>query len=133
MTLRRKIALLAALAAMGLVSGQSATARTEAGHVFGALAYNGENDAIGWSYNYADSDEAEKVALNGCAKQGAGCYIVITFSNSCAAVTVDKATVVYSMEGPTKDEAQKNAMGRCEAGGKGGCQIKVWSCSFPGK
>jgi len=130
MTLKKLVPMFAAIVVMGLLHG-TAPARTQAGQVFGALVYNNETDAIGWAYNFADSDDAEKTAMKGCLQKGQGCYVVITFSNSCAAVAVDKGSVVYSIEGANKDEAQSKVMDKCQKGGNGNCQIKVWSCSFP--
>jgi hypothetical protein len=106
--------------------------RSEAGHVYGAIAYSTRNGAFGFATQYGDSDSANQTALAQCAKRGAGCRVVISFSNLCAAVAADDDDGVFWGTAGTRLEAQRQAMLHCRRDGDPGtCEIKAWACSFP--
>lgn len=107
------------------------SARSEAGHLYGSLAYSKRNGAYGWSTGFGDSDSADQVALENCGKRGPGCYVVISFSNLCAAVAADDSGGVFWGTAGTKLEAQRQSMLYCKRDGDpGSCEIKVWACSY---
>jgi len=106
-------------------------ARSEAGHVYGALAYSKRNGAFGWSTGFGDSDSANDYALEKCAQRGAGCYVVISFSNLCASVSADDEGGVFWGTAGTRLEAQRQSQLYCNRNGSPNCEVKVWACSMP--
>lgn len=106
--------------------------RSEAGHVYGAIAYSTRNGAFGFSTQYGDSDSANQAALDQCAKRGSGCRVIISFSNLCASVVADDDDGVFWGTAGTRLEAQRQAMLYCRRDGDPGtCEIKAWACSYP--
>ncbi len=94
---------------------------------YGAIAYDAENVAYGWSYGMGDEREAEMRALSGCRDNGDACKVVVTFVNSCAAVAANGTKRFKVGQGGSRDEAQAKALSACGRD----CEIKVWSCSLP--
>jgi hypothetical protein len=107
-------------------------ARSEAGHIYGALAYSKRDGAYGFSTGFADSESANEYALTKCSQRGRSCYVVISFSNLCASVAADDAGGVFWGTAGTRQEAQRQSMLYCRRDGEAAtCQIKVWACSMP--
>ncbi len=107
------------------------TARSEYGHIYGALAYSPRNGSYGWSTGYDDSESANAAAMETCSAHGPGCYVVISFSNLCASVSVDDEGAVSWGTGGTRTEAQYQSQNYCRKQGGRNCEIKVWACSIP--
>ncbi len=98
---------------------------------FGAIAYDRNSQAYGYSYDQPDSDSASNVALKNCQKHGDGCEVVYGFSNSCAALAAGNTDRYGIGEGANRDRAQKNAMSSCVQTGSENCEVLVWSCALP--
>ena len=98
---------------------------------FGAIAYAKKNGAYGFSYDVNDSDTANQRALNNCAKNGDGCKLVISFSNTCAALAAGDNERFATSLGNTKSDAQSQALAECGRDGGKNCDIKAWSCARP--
>lgn len=94
---------------------------------YGAIAYDADNVAYGWSFKMNSGEAAEKKALSNCANYGDSCKVVVTFSNSCAAVAAGEKKHYATGQGSSREEAQSKAMAACG----GNCEIKAWSCSLP--
>lgn len=117
---------------LGPLAAAPLMARSEAGHVYGAISYSTRNGAFGFSTRYADSDSANKAAQQECAKHGAGCRVVISFSNLCASVAADDRNGVFWGTAGTRTEAQHQALLYCRRDGDAKtCETKAWACSFP--
>ncbi|MGE0151119.1 MAG: DUF4189 domain-containing protein [Reyranellaceae bacterium] len=122
--------------AIGILLGPTAAtvlhARSEAGHVYGAISYSTRNGAFGFSTRHGDSDSANRAAQENCAKRGAGCRVIISFSNLCASVAADDDGGVFWGTAGTRLEAQRQVMFYCQRDGDPKtCEIKAWACSFP--
>lgn len=107
-------------------------ARSEAGHVYGAIAYSTRNGAFGFATRHADSDSANDAAQANCVRRGAGCRVIISFSNLCASVTADNNGGVFWGTAGTRAEAERQALFYCRRDGDAKtCENKAWACSFP--
>jgi hypothetical protein len=97
--------------------------------LYGALAYDAESRAFGWSYDFANQRDAEQKAMSGCSEKSANCKIVYDFWNSCAALAA-ATDGSYAIEGGDNEAgAQSRALAACKQNGGQGCEIMVWSCS----
>jgi serine/threonine-protein kinase len=54
--------------------------------LFGAIAYSDKAHKYSWANNFSRRDEATKAALEGCAKNGPECRVVLWFRNACGAL-----------------------------------------------
>jgi hypothetical protein len=95
---------------------------------YGALAYDAESGAYGWSNDLDDTAAAEAQALANCREHGDNCAVVVDFWNSCAAVAASDAIVAYGL-GDTRAAAEHQALGSCADDGGKDCAIQVWSCT----
>jgi len=117
---------------LGPPAAEMLLARSEAGHIYGALAYSKRNGAYGFSTGFGDSESANEYAMEKCGQRGAGCYVVISFSNLCASVAADDSGGVFWGTAGTRQEAQRQSMLYCKRDGDAAtCEIKVWACSIP--
>lgn len=55
---------------------------------FGAIAYSQEKRAHGWANDYPSRKQAEKAALDNCAKYGPDCSVVVWFKNACGSLSL---------------------------------------------
>jgi len=96
---------------------------------YGALAYDAESGAAGWSYDFDDADGAEQKALSGCHEHGDKCKVVYDFWNSCAALAAagDGSYAVEHSE--TQTGAEGKALAACEQNGATNCTIQAWACT----
>lgn len=76
-----RVSQLAALALLAVVPPLAA-----AQELFGAIAYSDKAHKYGWANNYPTRDGATKAALEGCAKNGPDCHVVLWFRNACGAL-----------------------------------------------
>ena len=76
-----RVSQLAALA-MLVVVPQLAAAQ----ELFGAIAYSDKAQKYGWANNFPARDDATQAALEGCAKNGPECRVVLWFRNACGAL-----------------------------------------------
>lgn len=92
---------------------------------YGALAYSTRTDKAGWSASAGTPAEARRGALQAC---GAGdCRVAVEFNNACAALAADLHGNYKTATGRTATEVQGLALEYCGRG----CDVRVWSCSFP--
>ncbi|HUI18122.1 MAG TPA: DUF4189 domain-containing protein [Alphaproteobacteria bacterium] len=97
---------------------------------YGAIAYDAESGAVGWSYDFDDSTAAEQFALKNCAEHGDGCKVVVHFWNSCGAVAADDDHFATGL-GRNRADAETKALAACGGAGGGKCEIQAWSCALP--
>src|SRR5690348_15127457 len=96
---------------------------------YGALAYDAESGAYGWSNEFGDGESAERKALASCQENGTACKIVYNFWNSCAALAAD-ASHRYSVgRADTQQEAEDQAVATCQQETGAACDVTVWACS----
>ncbi len=96
---------------------------------YGAIAYAEDNGAYGFSYDYHSAAEANRRALADCTTQGAGCKVVISFSETCAALAAGNNDRFAASRGDWRGEAQGNALTACSRNGGKNCEIKAWTCA----
>lgn len=111
--------ILAAIAAVLLLSPASARAE-----YFGAIAYNPNTGAHGYSYDYGDRYSAERRALNECAGR---CQVAVWFRNACGALAVGHSGW-GSGWGSDRQRAEYEAINVCQRH-TGGCSIVRWVCT----
>lgn len=96
----------------------------------GALAIDSnQGQQYGFAYNYSTIDEASQRALSEC---GAGCSVVETFDQGCAAYAADQAegSTAYGW-GTAADggSAQNYALQYCQSNGGSQCIVRSWGCN----
>jgi len=96
---------------------------------YGAIAYAEQDGAYGFSYHYHSAAEANQRALSDCLAQGAGCKVVISFSETCAALAAGDNDRFAASLGDGRGEAQGNALTACSRNGGKNCEIKTWTCA----
>ena len=98
---------------------------------YGVISYGRGNGAAGWSYSQSSENDARRVALRNCARYASDCEIVISFSNSCAAIAAGADGVVTKGQADSSDDAEEKAMAACAKEAGDSCEIQAWSCSRP--
>jgi hypothetical protein len=96
---------------------------------YGALAYDDESGAYGWSNEFQDGAGAERKAMAGCQENGSACKIVYDFWNSCAALAADRKHRYSIGRADTREAAQDQAIATCQQSTGATCDIEVWACS----
>jgi hypothetical protein len=96
---------------------------------YGAIAYAEHNGAYGFSYHYHSAAEANQNALSECLAQGADCKVVISFSETCAALAAGDNGRFAASRGDGRGEAQSNALTARSRDGGRHCGIKTWTCA----
>lgn len=96
---------------------------------YGALAYDAESGAVGWSYDFDDATGAERKALVGCNEQGGDCKIVYDFWNSCAALAAGNDGRYGVGRADTQQQAEADAIAACGQNGGKGCEVQAWGCN----
>ncbi|MDD9985363.1 MAG: DUF4189 domain-containing protein [Spirochaetaceae bacterium] len=96
----------------------------------GALAIDTDKGAAwGWAAGYPTVGEAEREALAEC---GAGCRIVVTFEEGCAAYAVDRSpgrsVAAWASDFESRIEATEAALAECARQGGTDCIVRVWAC-----
>jgi hypothetical protein len=89
---------------------------------YGAIAFDRDTRAVGYSYDFVASRNAKLEALKQCA--GGNCEVVVAFRNGCGAVG-DGKTKLWTATGVTRQEAQTKILRQC---GKD-CPILAWACT----
>ncbi len=95
----------------------------------GAIAYAVHNGAYGFSYDYHSAAEAEQRALSDCASQGDGCKVVISFSETCAALAAGDNERLGTSTGDGAGAARGEALSVCRRSGGKSCEIKASTCA----
>jgi hypothetical protein len=101
---------------------------------FGALAYDAETGAHGWSTDYADREDAAARALGECWIYGAQCEIVATIENACAAMGKSNQSNAHGWaQASNLTGAVEGALASCVQNGAkaGSCDIIMQICPLP--
>lgn len=107
-----------------LVLGAAGTARADL-YDFGAIAFDQDSGAWGYSYNSGSRQQAAAQAMQHC--KGA-CKVIGEFWNNCGALAANKDGA-YGWDGNIDENAATDqALANCNKHGTG-CQIKVTVCN----
>ncbi len=95
---------------------------------YGAIAF-GEKGAEGMAWNQTSAADADRTALNYCARNGTNCKLVFRFQNTCGALAKsDDGRHAEAATGPTKEQAAENAIAACRRWGT--CSSDLSACSY---
>ncbi len=107
---------------------------------WGAIAVDHQSGDMGWSYRWRSEQQARNVAVGECKKQGRGnvCDQIYSFQNSCTALVEnntgpEKDHARYVGAGANESTATLDAMAKCQADGRPGCEFSVSLCSWSNK
>lgn len=107
-----------------LLFGMGGTARADLYH-FGAIAFDQDSGAWGYSYNWGSQQQADAEALRRCK---GNCEVIGQFWNNCASLAAAKDGA-YGWDASTdEDAATARALANCTKYGAG-CEIKVTVCN----
>ena len=96
---------------------------------WGAIAYSSKDRIWGSSHAMDYKSQAERIAVQSCAKQGgAKCILQTSFLNTCGAVAADGELIAWGTDG-TKVKAQQRAMAECGKIGGKKCAVAASVCS----
>jgi hypothetical protein len=95
---------------------------------YGAMAYDRQSGAVGWSYDHPSQKAANDRALRECLRYGSQCAVVVEFMNLCAAYATGPGTTAGWGRDYTRAAAEQRALKACQSRGAH-CQIRVWACS----
>jgi len=98
-------------------------ASAQAANRYGAIAFDKQSRAWGYSYNQSSREAAEADAVARCA--GSQCRSMMWFANGCGALAVGSITYGAG-SGPTKAAALQQATDRCA---RSDCKILTWTCT----
>ena len=90
---------------------------------WGAIAYEPDRRATGYSYDFKTAREAKIEALKQC--RDPACEVLVSFRNACGAIAQGPGKP-FAVTGATRAEAQARALRRCA---QGACQIVAWACT----
>ncbi len=100
-------------------------------NTWGAIAFSWKEKASGWSYGQSNRAAAERVALQGCVKQGgARCIVQTSVQGLCGSVASDGDLVGWGTSGATP-KAQQRALAECARLGGKRCAVQASICSSP--
>jgi hypothetical protein len=98
---------------------------------WGALAYSWKDKIWGYSYAQESQADAERVAMQGCIKQGGvKCILQASFNFACGAVAADGDLVAWGTDS-TKFRAQQRALAECAKIGGKKCAVEAAICPDP--
>jgi len=117
-----------ALAVVLGLAAQIAPARADS---YGAIAYSAQTGYWAWSVGTSSAEDANTIALSSCKKKGAGCEVVISFSNSCAALAAGTNKVFAAGQADNRQGAEGDALKGCRSKGGIRCNINVAYCVNP--
>jgi hypothetical protein len=95
---------------------------------FGAIAFSPQNGAFGYSYGAGTRAQAERIAMNNCRANGAGCRLLVYFQNACGALAVGNGNGYGFAWAASRAQAEGRAMRECR-NRTSSCGIVAWSCS----
>lgn len=114
-------------AALAIAFGAFASSASATSYVdgnWGALAFNPNTEAYGWSAGYPSDWEAEDRALDECGRR---CDIVAVYIDECAAIVLGDYDH-YVEYGSSKRNAERAALRQCDRS-EDYCEPLVSSCS----
>ena len=107
-----------------LLLGAGGTATADL-YNFGAIAFDQNSGAFGYSYNWGSRQQAVADAMRHCSGR---CKVIGEFWNNCGSLAANKHGV-YGWDGNIdEDAATRQALANCNQRGTG-CQIKVTVCN----
>jgi len=96
---------------------------------YGAIAYSQVNGKYGYSYNYGDPEEADRIALAECVKRApTGCEVVLSFHNGCGALARGERNGYGAAWARTAESALDGALSGCQRGERG-CRVVETICT----
>lgn len=99
---------------------------------YGALAYDAQTNAAGWSYGAGSRWAAERSAVGYCGT--AGCRSVVWVQGGCAAISVSVGEEKVEALGwgmhPYKHGAIRRAQLACKRRSATPCKVRAWTCSY---
>lgn len=98
---------------------------------YGAIAYGAQSTAAGWAFDFGTAADAHRRALSNCTRHGDDCKVVVSFSNSCAAVAAGTNKRFATGQASNREEAQAKAVAACGRQGGTQCELQAWSCALP--
>lgn len=101
---------------------------------WGALAKSSGSDLVGASNGELSRKEAEQLATERCAAEGAkDCSVSFTYMNQCMAYAVPSSGKGMAMlsRGPTRQAAHQEAVKYCQDSKGGSCDIAYSACAEP--
>ena len=117
--------LCAALALAATLTGPAVAGQCGYQYCWGAVAFNANTGAYGYSYSYYSEGAAASAAQEGC---GYNCPEVKTFYNQCGAAAVGSNGGFGWGIGASRFDAENLAMSYCNNYDYG-CRVLVYSCS----
>ena len=90
---------------------------------WGAIAYEPDRRATGYSYDFKTAREAKIEALKQC--RDPACEVLVSFRNACGAIAQGPGKP-FAVTGATRAEAQTKALRLC---GHKACEIVAWACT----
>lgn len=121
----KKTLLCAAIALASTVSAPADAGQCGYQYCWGAVAFDANTGAFGYSYSYFSEGEAVAAAQQGC---GYNCPEVKTFFNQCGAAAIGSNGGFGWGVGLSRAAAENVAMSYCNNYDYG-CRVLVWSCS----
>ena len=90
---------------------------------FGAIAYQRETGAVGFSYDFPTARDAELNALSHCGDRR--CVVVLNLSGICGALATGPQGP-FTATGLTREAAERKARSECN---DPTCSIAAWACT----
>jgi hypothetical protein len=113
--------------AMGLSAAVMILAAAPAFAGYGALAFDKDADRFGYSFDRADQEQANRLALKGCGTTH--CEVVMPVApRMCGALAVGKKAWGTAAK-PTRDAAKLAAMNDCQKHTGGQCEVRASVCN----
>lgn len=112
------------------VSCKGQDARQQSPAPFGAVAF-GDRGAEGMSWNRTSPEDAQRGALEICARRGTNCRLVSQFQNTCSAIAKsDDERHAETATGASKEQAATSAIAACRSRWGGNCMSDLQGCSY---
>jgi Domain of unknown function (DUF4189) len=92
---------------------------------YGAIAFNQESGAVGYSYDFQTQAGAERRALSEC---GDDCEVVVWFMNACGALATGDDNGYGTGWAGTRRQAESTALSNCNENSEN-CSVIQWVCT----
>jgi len=127
-------ALFRACLVLGMIVAGAGPAWTQAGDLYGAIAYSAETRKIGVASDNGSQTEAEGVALQNCrveAGSATDCKVVMWVRNACAALAIGQDGGWGTDWGNDRAAAERKALAVCGKYSQT-CQVVRRVCAMKG-
>lgn len=95
---------------------------------WGALAL-GKKDAVGWTLDGTNEEDAAGTALDACRASGDGCRVMLTFVNECAAIALSPTRYEWVKGNKSLRSLRRQVLGQCGEE----CFVVRDGCALPGR